>query len=93
MKFAVQEETLTELLEATETTEVMDLVVFNDEFNTFEHVINTLRKVCRHSIEQAEQCTWIIHYRGKCTVKAGDFDFLRPMRDSICEAGIDAKIL
>jgi ATP-dependent Clp protease adaptor protein ClpS len=93
MKYAAKEEILTDLLEAVETTDVMDLVVFNDDFNTFEHVIDTLIKVCKHSIEQAEQCTWIIHYKGKCTVKSGSFDFLKPMRDAICEAGIDAKIL
>lgn len=93
MMFATQEKQLTELLEAIETTEIMDLVVFNDDFNTFEHVIDTLIKVCKHTIEQAEQCTWIIHYKGKCTVKSGSFDFLKPMRDAICEKGIDAKIL
>ena len=93
MKSAVQEETLTDLLEVTETTDIMELVVFNDDYNTFEHVINTLIKVCKHSVEQAEQCTWIIHYKGKCTVKSGEFDALKPYRDSICAAGIDAKIL
>lgn len=93
MKYAAQEEIVTDLQEAIETTEVMDLVVFNDDINTFEHVTNTLIKVCRHTSEQAEQCTWIIHYKGKCTVKTGAFDFLKPFRDSICEAGIDAKIL
>jgi ATP-dependent Clp protease adaptor protein ClpS len=93
MQYAVQEEVLTDLLEAIETTEVMDLIVFNDDFNTFEHVIDTLIKVCNHSVEQAEQCTWIIHYKGKCAVKTGSFDFLKPMKEAICEAGIDAKIL
>jgi len=93
MRFSTQEETVTDLLEAIETTEVMDLIVFNDDFNTFEHVIETLIKVCKHSAEQAEQCTWIIHYKGKCTVKTGSFDFLKPMRDAICERGIEARIL
>ncbi len=93
MQYAVQEEILTDLLEAIETTEVMDLIVFNDDFNTFEHVIDTLIKVCNHSVEQAEQCTWIIHYKGKCAVKTGSFDFLKPMKEAICEAGIDAKIV
>jgi len=83
----------TETLECIETTDVHDLVVFNDDINTFEHVIETLIKVCRHSPEQAEQCTLIIHHRGKCTVKTGSFDELKPMREAICEAGIDAKIL
>ena len=93
MKYAYQEETLVETLEAVETTDQMDLVVFNDDFNTFEHVINTLIKVCKHTAEQAEQCTWIIHYTGKCAVKTGSYDYLKPMRESICEAGIEARIL
>ncbi|MEO5975950.1 MAG: ATP-dependent Clp protease adaptor ClpS [Chryseolinea sp.] len=88
-----QQEVLEDVMEAIETTDVMDLVVFNDDVNTFEHVINTLIKVCKHTAEQAEQCTMLIHYKGKCAVKNGTFDFLRPMRESICEAGIDARIL
>lgn len=88
-----KEKTLVEVLEALETTEVRDLVVFNDDVNTFDHVIQTLMRVCKHSPEQAEQCTWIIHHKGKCTVKTGAYEELSPMRDGICEAGIDAKIL
>lgn len=82
-----------DILETIETTEVLDLVVFNDDVNTFDHVIETLIRVCKHTPEQAEQCTWIIHYKGKCTVKQGSFEQLRPMRDAICEAGIDARII
>lgn len=93
MKPANQEEALIEVLEAVETTDLMDLVVFNDDVNTFDHVINTLIKVCKHTTEQAEQCTLLIHYKGKCAVKNGSFDFLKPMREAICEAGIDARIL
>ncbi|MCI0750873.1 MAG: ATP-dependent Clp protease adaptor ClpS [Flammeovirgaceae bacterium] len=88
-----QEQVLVEELEAIETTEIMELVVFNDDFNTFDHVIETLIRVCKHSPEQAEQCTWLIHHKGKCAVKSGTYQFLKPMRDAICEAGIDAKIL
>lgn len=73
--------------------EIRGLVVFNDDFNTFDHVINTLIKVCKHSQEQAEQCTYLIHFKGKCTVKVGDYDFLKPMREGITEAGISASIL
>ena len=83
----------TEVLVLDETTDVYDLVVFNDDFNTFNHVIKTLIKVCKHTQEQAEQCTLLIHYKGKCAVKMGSFDELRPMREAICEVGIDAKIL
>lgn len=91
--------TLTDLNEETdqlvidEVVDVFDLVVFNDDFNTFDHVIKTLIKVCQHTPEQAEQCTLLIHYKGKCTVKTGSFEELRPLREAICEAGIDAKIL
>lgn len=69
-----------------------DLLIYNDEVNTFEHVIDSLVKVCKHEIVQAEQCTWIIHYNGKCAVKKGEFASLKPMRDALCERGIDAKI-
>lgn len=88
-----QEQGQVEVLESIETTEAKDLVVFNDDFNTFEHVIETLIRVCKHTAEQAEQCTWIIHHRGKCTVKNGSYEDLQPMRQAICEQGIDAKIL
>ena len=93
MRNSYQEQEQADVLEAVETTDVMDLVVFNDDINTFEHVIDTLIRVCEHTPEQAEQCTLIIHHKGKCTVKNGSFDFLRPMREAICEAGIDARIL
>jgi ATP-dependent Clp protease adaptor protein ClpS len=93
MKPSEQEKHLVEVLEEVEATDLKDLVVFNDDFNTFEHVIATLIRVCRHSPEQAEQCTWLIHHKGKCTVKTGGIDELKPMKEAICEAGIDAKII
>lgn len=93
MNPSVHEQELVDLLEAIAITEVKDLVVFNDDFNTFEHVIQTLIRVCKHSPEQAEQCTWLIHHKGKCTVRTGSFEELDPMREAICEAGIDAKII
>lgn len=91
MDHLLQEEELVDVLEAT--VELKDLMVFNDDVNTFDHVINTLIKVCKHTVEQAEQCTWLIHYKGKCSVKKGDYTKLRPMKEAICEAGIDARIL
>ena len=84
---------LVDVLEAIEITELKDLVVFNDDVNTFEHVIETLIKVCKHTPEQAEQCTLLIHYKGKCAVKKGSYEELKPMREAICEVGIDAKIV
>ena len=88
----MQEEVLVEVLEEEKTTELNDLVVFNDDINTFDHVINTLVKVCKHSAEQAEQCAMIIHYKGKCSVKSGELNVLSPMKDAILDAGIDARI-
>ena len=70
-----------------------NVVVFNDDFNTFEHVIETLKKSCKHSQEQAEQCTWLVHYKGKCSVKSGELVQLKPIKEAICEAGIDARIV
>lgn len=93
MKPAHKQEKLVDVMEAVETTDLMDLVVFNDDINTFDHVKATLIRVCQHTPEQAEQCTLLIHYKGKCAVKSGDFDFLRPFREAICEAGIDARIV
>lgn len=70
-----------------------DLIVYNDDYNTFEHVIETLIKVCKHNPQQAEQCTYIIHYKGKCAVKRGPYNELKPMREGITERGIKAAIV
>lgn len=68
------------------------LVVWNDEVNTFEWVIETLEEVCGHSHEQAEQCAYIIHFKGKYAVKHGDYDELKPQCDAITERGIGATV-
>jgi ATP-dependent Clp protease adaptor protein ClpS len=68
------------------------LIVWNDDVNTFEWVIETLIEVCGHSAEQAEQCAMIIHTQGKYAVKHGSYEELKPMRDAIVERGIDATI-
>ncbi len=68
------------------------LIVWNDEVNTFEWVIKTLIDICNHEKEQAEQCTMYIHYKGKYTVKEGDYDTLKPMCDGITNRGIGATI-
>lgn len=68
------------------------LVVWNDEVNTFEWVIETLVQVCGHTPEQAEQCSYLIHYKGKCAVKKGAYEELKPMCDAITERGIGATV-
>lgn len=93
METSHQEQELIDVLEVIDVTDVKDLIVFNDDFNTFDHVIQTLIRVCKHTTEQAEQCTWLIHYKGKCAVKSGSMEELKPMREAICDAGIDARIL
>jgi ATP-dependent Clp protease adaptor protein ClpS len=75
--------------------DVMDpflLIVWNDDVNTFDWVIETLMEVCRHSYEQAEQCAYIIHYKGKYAVKVGEYDALKPMCDAITDRGINATL-
>ena len=80
----------TELLTSLEET--CSLIVWNDEVNTFEWVIETLIEVCGHSYEQAEQCSYIIHFQGKYAVKQGSYDDLKPQCDAITERGINATI-
>ena len=60
--------------------------------NTFEHIIKTLIKVCKHTTEQAEQCTWIIHFKGKDTVKTAPKNVLKPKKDALVDRGLSAVI-
>lgn len=87
------------LFEESQDTDILtgngtgcQLIVWNDEVNTFEWVIETLIDVCGHSAEQAEQCAMIIHTKGKYAVKEGEFDTLKSMCDSITERGINATV-
>jgi ATP-dependent Clp protease adaptor protein ClpS len=68
------------------------LIVYNDDFNTFDFVIESLIKVCKHDPVQAEQCTFLIHYKGKCSVKRGSYEELEPMCTALLERGITAEI-
>lgn len=68
------------------------LIVWNDDVNTFEWVIETLIKVCGHTQEQAEQCAIIIDSKGKYAVKEGSYDLLKPQCDAITDRGINATI-
>lgn len=93
MQYIFEQEQEQDVLEAVKDEDFKNLVVFNDDVNTFDHVINTLIKVCKHTVEQAEQCTWIIHYKGKCSVKKGSEKLLRPLKEAILDAGINAAVL
>ncbi|MFT3795922.1 ATP-dependent Clp protease adaptor ClpS [Flavobacterium sp.] len=70
-----------------------EIVLYNDDVNTFDHVIDTLIAVCNHTSEQAEQCAIIVHYKGKCTVKTGSYDELKPQCTALLEAGLSAEIV
>ncbi|MGM8362589.1 ATP-dependent Clp protease adaptor ClpS [Flavobacterium sp. ARAG 55.4] len=70
-----------------------EIIVYNDDVNTFDHVIETLMRVCQHTPEQAEQCSLIVHYNGKCTVKTGSLDKLKPQCTQLLEAGLSAEII
>lgn len=70
-----------------------EIVLFNDDVNTFDHVIETLIYACDHTSLQAEQCAWIVHYKGKCTVKTGSYDDLEPRCTMLLEAGLSAEIV
>ena len=68
------------------------LILYNDDVNTFDHVIDTLVEVCHHTFEQAEQCAIIVHFKGKCDVKSGSYDFLKPLCTALLDAGLSAEI-
>lgn len=88
----------TDILEETEVVtealqdEAKALILYNDDVNTFDFVIESLVKVCKHDLLQAEQCTYLVHYKGKCLVKNGPFEKLRPMCEGLLERGLTAKI-
>lgn len=88
-----QEKLSEEVLVEEDVVKQNEIVLFNDEVNTFDHVINTLVKVCDHSPEQAEQCSLIVHYNGKCTVKTGEYSDLKPRCSKLLEAGLSAEII
>ena len=87
-----QEQTEVDVLVEEATSYGHQLVVYNDDVNSFEYVIITLIEVCKHSAEQAEQCTLMIHFRGKCGVKSAPYEDLVAMRNEICRRGISAEI-
>ncbi|WP_186989990.1 ATP-dependent Clp protease adaptor ClpS [Constantimarinum furrinae] len=88
-KEKIQEDVLYAEKEAKEN----EIILYNDDVNTFDHVINTLIYACEHTPEQAEQCSIIVHYKGQCTVKSGSFEELKPRCTMLLEAGLSAEIL
>lgn len=70
-----------------------EIVLFNDDVNTFDHVIDSLIDVCEHTLEQAEQCSILVHYKGKCTVKTGEYKDLKPKCSKLLQLGLSAELV
>lgn len=90
MAFEYQTDTKTLILE--ELTSIKSIVLYNDDVNTFDWVIESLMEVCGHTAEQAEQCAWITHLKGKCEVKNGTYEELEPMCTELLNRGLSAEI-
>ena len=84
----IQEAVLTE----NQVGDLHEIVLHNDDVNTFDHVIEPLIRVCEHTAEQAEQCALLVHYKGKCTVKTGELTQLKPKCTALLEAGLSAEL-
>ena len=69
------------------------IIVYNDDVNTFDFVIECLIEICKQTLEQAEQCTILVHYKGKCTVKTGSMELLKPMHEKLISRGLTSEIV
>jgi len=88
-----KEKYLEDTLVEEEVSKQNEIILFNDDVNTFDHVIETLIYACDHTPEQAEQCSIIVHYKGKCTVKTGEYKDLKPRCTKLLDAGLTAEIV
>lgn len=78
--------------ESTETANERFLILHNDDYHSFDYVIEALMEICEHEQEQAVQCTLLTHYKGKCDVKKGSFSYLRPMKQALLAKDLKATI-
>ena len=90
---STQEKIKEEVLTLEDIQKNNEIVLYNDDVNTFDHVIETLIYACDHTAEQAEQCSIIVHYKGKCTVKTGAYEDLKPRCSKLLQAGLSAEII
>lgn len=81
-----------EVLLEEQQGEISEVIVYNDDVNTFDWVIECFVEICKHSQEQAEQLSYIVHFKGKASVKVGSLSELRPIKDALCERGLSAVI-
>lgn len=90
---STREKVLEEVLEKPVELSNSEIVLYNDDVNTFDHVIETLIYTCEHTPVQAEQCALLVHYKGKCTVKTGVYEELVPRCSKLLDAGLSAEIV
>ena len=88
----LEEVLLEEIEDEVRSEDNAQLIVFNDDFNTFDWVIESFIDICNHTFEQAEQLSLIVHFKGKATVKTGAFSVVKPMKDNLIDRGISAVI-
>ena len=69
-----------------------NIILYNDDINTFDWVIDSLVDLCDHTLEQAEQCALLVHYKGKCQVKSGSYNKLKPICEALLDRGLSAKL-
>jgi ATP-dependent Clp protease adaptor protein ClpS len=82
-----------EVLVLEETDDVYKLILHNDDIHTFDYVIDSLVEICKHTLEQAEQCTILVHFKGKCTVKTGSMEVLKPMHEKLISRELTSEIV
>jgi len=70
-----------------------EIILFNDDVNTFDYVIDSLVSVCEHTLEQAEQCAYLVHYKGKCAVKTGELKELKSRCTQLLNLGLSAEVI
>ncbi len=90
---STKEEVLEKPVTDTKKKKQNEIILYNDDYNTFDHVIESLIYACDHTPEQAEQCSILVHYKGKCTVKTGSYEDLKPRCSKLLDAGLSAEIL
>ena len=88
-----QHEVLEEVSLLEKDSNQNEIVLYNDDYNTFDHVIQLLIDSCDHSEIQAEQCALLVHFKGKCTVKTGSYDDLKPRCSKLLDGGLSAEIV
>ena len=93
MKYSTKEKIQEALDVAEKEVKKFEILLFNDDVNTFDFVIDSLIDVCDHTLEQAEQCAYLVHYKGKCAVKTGEFEELKPRCGQLLQRGLSAEIV